>query len=1070
MLPEKTNYLTNGIDGQKRLAQGPELSSYRGLSIIHSRKFSMDTGTTPRDLLRRRVRVAEYYRIPWNPQNPSRSYEFYDQSRDTMFRLTWDQLCKMAKLPHGAGGGDDDFPGHYGDYWQIMGGAEPPEDFDFADSDDDPGVLRLRVHGKVGADTELKVDGIDTVLSAMGFNVGMKHKTSSLVWPRTIHNVNGDSRKKRKIESLSTPAQTLTNSPSSRYIYNAMNDMQKFHHRQSETFGAGLFNDPLSDDIDSVTKDWAGLKESHTDHAKVAGLCVQAFFDLHQELGLDKAERQLRAGVVQPSPYEWTNPKSAAAFTTAASAAATGGTAPPNPAEYVGKSFEAEAAVRALMVTNKKDNCADYWADNNQITFVTNALSGITLPSHKSFDSTFDDIMQCKTYSQSAAPVEILANTHRFNEIEKLKVLDKYKAGTSSQTNLVVKHAAQAILHYINVLVEWRKLCWGDAVQYLLENNAKGGTTFSHRGNCGGHEKFEKLRLSLITACLSFGKSASSTTGTSFDTDVQTLSSNMFIFDTMTSGTVNKTTEFVKHFTTPSMVETVMTDIANNNTNGKIVMNMLNAGLGTNNVLKQPNLHINRCKPLNQISAADSATSLNPSSWLLQHLASMFPIDKEMADMFLRENTKFKGKFKLEQQYRSFLTHDKNLPNTSTSISDYNTFLMHWFMSEFHPTHWVREMAKKAAGDMQTTEFRRVQNFLNAMADALIANKTFTDSLQTAGHDMTPRAYESGNTTSFYSTAIATDKYEYIEKWTKNKDLHVANMPWVKVPVDGSHESSVVTIPEYSGITKIENVASSTIKQFAKAASKYGRAGMNELTAKFRSNIEERDKVKYFDADIQDVRTPGTSEHMVNFTHPWTCHIPGGVEALSSTKFPIDYRSTHSNPTDAVHDIYSEPGLRHAAESAANYCREHPESAIRDVLLVIFSRFFKPAARFYQNGAGVPLKNNTGGYFFPGCHLKHGPYVAEISDSGPGGSACAQDIVILRPNIEHEMLGIIMGRGGTQELGATFWGQTELSCYDDAQHGKYQSNLCMSCLTLSMLLTYGVINRYLGHELQVSFE
>ena len=33
------------------------------------------------------------------------------------------------------------------------------------------------------------------------------------------------------------------------------------------------------------------------------------------------------------------------------------------------------------------------------------------------------------------------------------------------------------------------------------------------------------------------------------------------------------------------------------------------------------------------------------------------------------------------------------------------------------------------------------------------------------------------------------------------------------------------------------------------------------------------------------------------------------------------------------------------------------------------------------------------------------------------------------------MLGVILGRGGTQELGATFWGQTELSCYDDAQHG-----------------------------------
>ena len=44
-------------------------------------------------------------------------------------------------------------------------------------------------------------------------------------------------------------------------------------------------------------------------------------------------------------------------------------------------------------------------------------------------------------------------------------------------------------------------------------------------------------------------------------------------------------------------------------------------------------------------------------------------------------------------------------------------------------------------------------------------------------------------------------------------------------------------------------------------------------------------------------------------------------------------------------------------------------------------------------------------------------------------------LMLLRANIEHEMLGVIVGRGGTQELGATFWGQTELSCYDDAQHG-----------------------------------
>lgn len=45
------------------------------------------------------------------------------------------------------------------------------------------------------------------------------------------------------------------------------------------------------------------------------------------------------------------------------------------------------------------------------------------------------------------------------------------------------------------------------------------------------------------------------------------------------------------------------------------------------------------------------------------------------------------------------------------------------------------------------------------------------------------------------------------------------------------------------------------------------------------------------------------------------------------------------------------------------------------------------------------------------------------------------DIVAVRPNIEHNMLAAIIGRGGTGELGATYWGQTEMSCYDDAQHG-----------------------------------
>jgi hypothetical protein len=44
------------------------------------------------------------------------------------------------------------------------------------------------------------------------------------------------------------------------------------------------------------------------------------------------------------------------------------------------------------------------------------------------------------------------------------------------------------------------------------------------------------------------------------------------------------------------------------------------------------------------------------------------------------------------------------------------------------------------------------------------------------------------------------------------------------------------------------------------------------------------------------------------------------------------------------------------------------------------------------------------------------------------------ELVIVRPNIEHNMLGIIMGLGG-ESLGNTLWGQTELSVYDDSMHG-----------------------------------
>ena len=105
MTPEKTSYVTQGIDGVKRLRAGPDLTSYRGLNIIHSRCFSMEPGTPPRDILRRRVRVAEYYRILPSSKNANREFQFYNEERDTWFTYSFLELLEMASYTPNAAAG-----------------------------------------------------------------------------------------------------------------------------------------------------------------------------------------------------------------------------------------------------------------------------------------------------------------------------------------------------------------------------------------------------------------------------------------------------------------------------------------------------------------------------------------------------------------------------------------------------------------------------------------------------------------------------------------------------------------------------------------------------------------------------------------------------------------------------------------------------------------------------------------------------------------------------------------------------------------------------------------------------
>ena len=98
MIPEKTQYLTQGPDGTRKLREGPNIGSYRGLKIINSRAFSMEEGAPPRDVLRRRTRVAEYYRIPYEQGVEQKSFAFYDESKDAWQKFTWHDLYRMAQI------------------------------------------------------------------------------------------------------------------------------------------------------------------------------------------------------------------------------------------------------------------------------------------------------------------------------------------------------------------------------------------------------------------------------------------------------------------------------------------------------------------------------------------------------------------------------------------------------------------------------------------------------------------------------------------------------------------------------------------------------------------------------------------------------------------------------------------------------------------------------------------------------------------------------------------------------------------------------------------------------------
>jgi len=94
MTQERTSYYTQGIEGQKLLKQGPDLPMYRGLKIIKSKAFSLNEGSAPRDVMRRRVRVAEFYLV--KTENLA-SVQLYDEMADNFAVLNAATILPKVK-------------------------------------------------------------------------------------------------------------------------------------------------------------------------------------------------------------------------------------------------------------------------------------------------------------------------------------------------------------------------------------------------------------------------------------------------------------------------------------------------------------------------------------------------------------------------------------------------------------------------------------------------------------------------------------------------------------------------------------------------------------------------------------------------------------------------------------------------------------------------------------------------------------------------------------------------------------------------------------------------------------
>lgn len=940
MIPERTNYLTNGVDGVKRLAQGPELSSYRGLQIIPTRKFSMDAGTAPRDLLKRRVRVAEYYRIPWQEGNDKKTYEFYDQSRDTMFRLTYNQLVEMSSLSNGGTGS------------ARAAGNKRKITFLHDSNDWNP--------------TNVTDEA----------NIASSSKEGGLYLPSTVTN-NGRNLRTRYATEETTGA-NLSSQETNMSVKDALNSIAtQDYHIASEMFGGGLFNDTIQknsgvetnfDAIKHPTKSightfvpWLMAKIMNMPSTKTnaLGSLFEQTVDLEDSInsgtGIPSSDCIIKmlwhraCNLEADLKHLKTSPESIVQFDRTEIVQHL-----ENP--IIKKSFE-----NFVKSPKTKEHLFQFFEFDIEKIFTD-------LPTLLNEFQTPIETAEVKEAIKAAKP-----NAH--------KILDNFHTACK----IVADPALEASYQYMNFVRKWSS-------DIVLERAIKSFINVTDvkplkSTPIGGqaHEQFHKLKPMIKADFIS----------REFNGEIQHYGGHF----SEKNANSNDIETITKHFMNHQYMSNFKQEMKNHEEDAVIASNVANAG--SFQEAFRPNLHISRCQPLSSADVDSSLSSMNENTWLLQHLASTMPLSSNVCTILTSMANGSNDS--LKSSYKQFLTGS----GRNAEPDPYNTLLMHWYMSKIHPDDDIRRKAGEICNISRDAE----NNLVDCIANLLDSNTTIDAKIESAFNGLRSSDFIGANN-GFYCPGFAASQYPNFPSYVTRRDQKCSclneTVEWVNMPV-----------------VDFESFNADKDNQFYYNP----ETGRNESTVD-AVHIGER---------MPWVYRLSTKSPEINRDH--------AVATMSGLKchwFLMDFAPGTANAMDYRNSICGSD-LAHLCSSSARYCASNTDIVIKTLLPILANRFWKPTSRAMLNGAGVPMAKPTNDNDIistslqqtnspspqrnlkqhwvvqgTGYHLTHGPSLPVVG-SPSGALGKNNDIVILRPNIEHEMLGVIMGRGGTQELGATFW-------------------------------------------------